>query len=195
MRSSLVLALLALAACASDPDTPSDDVAVPPIAPAPSGPERAVAHIDSVGGSGLSGTVRFTSLGDAVEVRYDIDGFTSDGPHGFHVHQTGDCGADSTGAPASAAGGHFNPLSSEHGAPTAARTDRHAGDLSNIVVENGRALGTVVDSVLTFSGPTALLGKAVVVHQGEDDLTTQPSGDAGDRIGCGVIRLDEPAAE
>lgn len=195
MRLAFALALLTLAACASDPDpeTPSDAVTAP-VTPAPSGPERAVARVDSVGGSGLSGTVRFTSLGGAVEVRYDLSGFASDGSHGFHVHQNGDCGPDSTGTPAGAAGDHFNPLSSEHGAPTARPTARHAGDLGNVVAEAGRAMGTLVDSVLTFDGPTSILGKAVVVHAGEDDLASQPSGDAGARVGCGVIRSDDEAA-
>ncbi|PAP74775.1 hypothetical protein B1759_17685, partial [Rubrivirga sp. SAORIC476] len=87
--------------------------------------------------------------------------------------------------PAGAAGGHFNPLSSEHGAPSAAPAQRHAGDLGNILAEaTGQALGVRIDSVLSFEGPTAILGKAVLVHGGADDLTSQPSGDAGPRVGC-----------
>ena len=190
MRAPLALLLFALplAACADAPDPaePADPaVAVP--SPAPSGPERAVAEIAEVDGSGLSGTVRFTALDDALEVRYQLEGFAADGPHGFHVHQTGDCGADSTGTPAGAAGGHLNPLTSPHGAPSAAPADRHAGDLGNVVVEGGRAMGALVDSVLTLDGPTSVVGKAVIVHAGEDDLASQPSGDAGARIGCGVV--------
>ena len=188
---SLLLALATLAACADDPAPATTDPAPP--SPAASGPDRAVAQIAEVDGSGLSGTVRFTALDDAVEVRYQLSGFASDGPHGFHVHQTGDCGPDSTGTPAGAAGGHLNPLTSPHGAPSAAPADRHAGDLGNIAVEGGTAMGTAVDSVLAFDGPTSILGKAVVVHAGEDDLASQPSGDAGDRIGCGVIALADAA--
>lgn len=184
MRALLVLPLLFLAACVSDPE-PTPDVA-PPVAPPPSRAERAVAQIAEVDGSGVSGVVRFTALDDAVEIRYDLSGLGA-GPHGFHVHQTGDCSADSTGTPAGAAGGHFNPLASPHGAPTAAPSRRHAGDLGNITAEAGRAVGVVVDSVLAFSGPTSVIGKAVVVHGGEDDLESQPSGAAGPRVGCGVI--------
>ncbi|WP_412062549.1 superoxide dismutase family protein [Rubrivirga sp. IMCC45206] len=181
---SALTAVLVLAACA-DSEAPAPPPATP--APAPSGPERAVADLAEVAGSGVSGTVRFTALDDAVEIRYDLAGLAA-GEHGFHVHRTGDCGADSTGTPAGAAGGHFNPLTSEHGAPSAARTDRHAGDLGNIEAgPEGRAVGVRVDSVLAFSGPTSLVGKAVIVHAGRDDLESQPSGAAGDRVACGVI--------
>ena len=150
--------------------------------------------MSEVDGSGVSGVVRFTALDDAVEVRYDLSGL-SDGPHGFHVHQTGDCSADSTGTPAGAAGGHFNPLASPHGAPSNAPARRHAGDLGNIDAEGGRAVGVVVDSVLAFSGPTSVLGKAILVHGGEDDLESQPAGDAGARVGCGVIEAAGDAAD
>ena len=189
MRPPLALLVLALAvgcADAPDPDAPPDGSAVVAPQPPPSGPERAVARIAEVDGSGVSGAVRFTALDGAVEVRYVLEGL-ADGPHGFHVHQTGDCSADSTGTPAGAAGGHFNPLASPHGAPSAAPADRHAGDLGNVTAEGGRAAGTLVDSVLAFSGPTSVIGKAVIVHGGEDDLASQPSGDAGARVGCGVV--------
>ncbi|WP_412070548.1 superoxide dismutase family protein [Rubrivirga sp. IMCC43871] len=182
--SAVFVAGLLLAACA-DSDAPAPAPVAP--APAPSGPERAEATVSEVAGSGVSGTVRFTALDSAVEVRYDLEGLAP-GEHGFHVHQTGDCGADSTGTPAGAAGGHFNPLTSPHGAPSAVRTDRHAGDLGNIEAgPEGRAVGTRIDSLLAFSGPTSMVGKAVIVHAGRDDLESQPSGAAGDRVACGVI--------
>ena len=188
MRPLLFALALLVAACADAPTpepAPADDPAT--AAPTPSGPSRAVAQIAEVDGSGVTGSVEFVDLGDAVEVRYNLSGLTP-GEHGFHLHQTGACGPDSTGTPAGAAGGHFNPLSSEHGAPSAAPAQRHAGDLGNILAEaTGQALGVRIDSVLSFEGPTAILGKAVLVHGGEDDLTSQPSGDAGPRVGCGVV--------
>lgn len=187
MRYAL-LSLLVLTACA---DAPEPDVVVDPQEPAvssaPSRPDRAVAEISEVDGSGVSGSVEFVDLGDAVEIRYNLSGLSA-GEHGFHVHQTGDCGADSTGTPAGAAGGHFNPLSSPHGAPANTPATRHAGDLGNIEVgADGNAIGTRVDSVLAFSGPTSIEGKGFIVHGGMDDLMSQPSGDAGARLGCGVI--------
>ena len=183
----LALALLAASACAGD-DAPAPAPASETAAPAPSRPERAVADVSGVDGSGVEGTVEFTALDGAVEVRYNLSGLSA-GEHGLHVHQTGDCGPDSTGTPAGAAGGHLNPFSSPHGAPDSSRTRRHAGDLGNVTAEAGRAVGVRVDSVLTFQGPTSVLGKAVVVHAGRDDYETQPGGDAGDRVGCGVVRL------
>ncbi|MEM0962299.1 MAG: superoxide dismutase family protein [Bacteroidota bacterium] len=195
MRALLLALPLLLAACqteADGPAAPADSTADP----APSGPERATAQIDAVGDSGVSGTVEVTALEDAVEIRYSLDGFTSETPNGFHIHENGSCEADSSGTPAGAAGGHFNPMSSEHGAPSNEATKRHAGDLGNIVPDaSGRAVGTVVDSVLAFSGPTSLIGKAVLIHGGEDDLTSQPSGDAGPRIGCGILQLASAASD
>ena len=187
MRYAL-LPLLVLAACADAPEPAAETDEPAAVAPAPSRPDRAVAQIGEVDGSGVSGSVEFVDLGGAVEVRYNLSGLSA-GEHGFHVHQYGDCGADSTGTPAGAAGGHFNPLSSPHGAPSDARTARHAGDLGNVEVDaGGNAIGTRVDSVLAFSGPTSVVGKALVVHGGRDDLESQPSGDAGARVGCGVVR-------
>lgn len=198
MRPLLIALALLVAACADAPapePAPADDPALgTATAPTPSGPSRAVAQIAEVDGSGVSGSVEFVDLGDAVEVRYNLSGLTP-GAHGFHLHQTGACGPDSTGTPAGAAGGHFNPLSSEHGDPAFPATQRHAGDLGNILAEaTGQALGVRIDSVLSFEGPTAILGKAVLVHGGEDDLTSQPSGDAGPRVGCGVIAEAGPDA-
>lgn len=185
----LSLSLLLLAACADAPE-PADSAVAPGdtlAAPTPSGPDRAVARIGEVDGSGVRGAVEFVDLGGAVEVRYNLTGLSA-GLHGFHVHQTGDCGPDSTGTPAGAAGGHFNPAASDHAGPDNPSSRRHAGDLGNIEVDaSGRAIGVRVDSVLSFSGPTSILGKAMLVHGGEDDLSSQPSGDAGPRVGCGVI--------
>ena len=181
---------LAAAGCASDPEVAPADapVAVPVDEPTEPGADVAVSPI---GDGEVTGTVTFTALDDALEIRYDLAGLAA-GPHGFHVHDVGDCGPDSTGTPGGAAGGHFNPLESPHGAPSAAPVDRHAGDLGNIEAgPDGRASGVVVDSVLSLSGPTSVLGRSLMLHSGRDDLSSQPSGDAGGRVGCGVIR---PAA-
>lgn len=192
MRFALALSVLTLAACASEPetDTPATDAFE-----ADAGPESvadgegvASAVIEGLDGSGVSGTVMVRDIGDAVQVRVRVEGLTP-GEHGFHVHEGGSCGPDSTGAPGGAAGGHFNPLASPHGAPSAAPSDRHAGDLGNITANaEGVAAGTVVDSVLALTGPTSVIGHAVVVHAGRDDLASQPSGDARSGVGCGVVR-------
>lgn len=191
MHRSVLLALagaITLSACADDapdaaPNLPADPVTTPTATA-----NAALAEVAPLGESGVTGQVEFIETDGAVEVRYNLSGLPGAGPFGFHVHENGDCGADSTGTPGSAAGGHFNPLASPHGAPDSSRTARHAGDLGNITPgADGRAVGVVVDSLLSFDGPTSMLGKAVIVHGGRDDMQSQPSGDAGARIGCGVI--------
>ena len=187
---------LVLAACQTTPqadDVPEpvagDTVAAAPAAtPSAARADSSAAELAALGESGVTGRVAFRRLGEATEVRYVVDGLTP-GDHGFHLHENADCGADSTGGAGTAAGGHFNPLASPHGAPAAALTGRHAGDFGNILANaDGHAEGILIDSVLTFDGPTALAGHAVIIHAGRDDLESQPSGDAGDRVACGVTR-------
>lgn len=146
--------------------------------------QTATAELSPTEGNNVSGTVTFTSLNGAVRVEADIE-HLAPGSHGFHIHETGDCSAPD----ASSAGGHFNPEGAPHGAPT--DSVRHVGDLGNI--ESGAdstATYSRVDSVLTLSGANSIIDRAVVVHEGEDDLTSQPSGDAGARVACGVIESD-----
>lgn len=191
MRAAGLLALaLTLVACADEaPETPSASTFEADAGPEAAPPTANVAHavLEELDGSGVSGTATFREADGATAIRIALSGLTP-GEHGFHVHEGTSCGPDSTGTPGGAAGGHFNPLVSEHGPPTAAPTNRHAGDLGNVLANaEGIAAGTVVDSVLTLSGPTSAIGHAVVVHAGADDLASQPSGDAGARVACGVV--------
>jgi superoxide dismutase, Cu-Zn family len=131
---------------------------------------------------GVGGTVRFTEEpGGGVRVVADVTGAKA-GKHGFHIHETGDCSAPDY----KSAGGHFNPTGAVHAcAPT---DPRHAGDFGNIEVgPNGTGHMEMVAPNLTFEGANSLVGKAVILHGGEDDCKTQPSGNSGDRIACGVI--------
>jgi Cu-Zn family superoxide dismutase len=131
-------------------------------------------------GNTAKGEVRFYKVDDGVRVVARLEGLTP-GRHGFHLHEKGDCSAPD----ASSAGGHFNPSGTPHGAPTADRTARHAGDLGNVEVgSDGQARYDRVDTVLDYG---QLAGLAVLVHAGEDDYTSQPAGNAGARVGCGVI--------
>ncbi|MFO7550430.1 MAG: superoxide dismutase family protein, partial [Haliea sp.] len=107
------------------------------------------------------------------------------GRHGIHIHETGDCSADD----ASSAGGHFDPYDAPHGSPE--RAEHHVGDMGNMEADDeGRVATELTFKHLGFSGPASILQKAVVIHSGKDDLESQPAGDAGNRIGCGVIRMD-----
>ncbi|MEO0556948.1 MAG: superoxide dismutase family protein [Bacteroidota bacterium] len=201
MRVSLLFSLvlaIGLAACQSEaPELTAEDPSSDPPAVEEVADEYAVAEITGLNDSGVSGTVTFLALGsDGVQIRYDLAGLEGEA-HGFHLHENGSCAPGDDGTPGGAAGGHFNPMESPHGAPSASPANRHAGDLGNVRVSaeaSGIARGSLADSVLTFGGPTDVVGKAVIVHAGADDLTSQPSGDAGARVGCGVIVLAEQPA-
>jgi Cu-Zn family superoxide dismutase len=144
---------------------------------------RAVAMLYPADSSNVHGLVTFTQVPEGVEVVAVVQGLTP-GEHGFHIHQYGDCSA----LDASSAGGHFNPENKPHGAPT--DTLRHVGDLGNLMAdEQGLAHLEWTDTMLTFSGPHSIIGRAVVVHANADDLKTQPTGNAGARVACGVIGL------
>jgi Cu-Zn family superoxide dismutase len=151
-------------------------------------PISATAPLQARSGSSVSGTVRFEEIMadgvPAVRVTVAASGVPA-GVHGFHVHETGDCSAPD----ASSAGGHFNPAGSPHGAPNA--DPRHAGDFGNVEASaDGRVDVTYVMRDVTLgSGSSSIAGKAIILHADPDDLRTQPTGNAGGRIACGVITL------
>jgi Cu-Zn family superoxide dismutase len=147
---------------------------------------KAVAVLSSTKGNNVSGTVTFTKVAGGVKVVAEVSGLTPGG-HGFHIHEFGDCSAPD----AMSAGGHFNPHHTEHGGPDAKA--RHAGDFGNIVAdESGKARYERVDPVIALDGPHAIIGYAVIVHEKADDLKSQPTGDAGGRVACGVIGVAKP---
>ena len=198
MKPALLALALVVAGCASDPEpaAPAEPGFTPDAGPeaAASGVEVASAVLAELDGSGVSGTATFREVEGALRVRVRVEGL-SPGDHGFHVHEGTSCAPDSAGTPGGAAGGHLNPLASPHGPPSASKLNRHAGDLGNVTAgPDGVAAGVVVDSLLALSGPTSVLGHAVIVHAGRDDLESQPGGDAGARAACGVVREGEPPA-
>jgi superoxide dismutase, Cu-Zn family len=147
---------------------------------------KAKAFINPTAGNQTSGVVTFTTEGDKIRVVADIVGLKPGSSHGFHVHDFGDCSAPD----ASSAGGHFNPTGHQHAGPPMAR---HAGDLGNLVADaEGKAhVELVVDNVRIGCGPAMLLGRGVIVHADQDDLKTQPTGNSGPRIACGVIGVSK----
>jgi Cu-Zn family superoxide dismutase len=148
---------------------------------APSSVTNAIAVLQSTKGSEVKGTVRFTKTGEGIKVEGEVTGLTP-GKHGFHVHQFG----DTTAPDGTSAGGHFNPTGEPHGAPD--QEKRHAGDFGNIEAnESGTAKISFVDKQISFDGPTSILGRGLVVHAKADDLKSQPTGDAGDRVAVAVI--------
>ncbi len=145
--------------------------------------EKAVAVLQSTKGSDVSGVVHFTRTSAGVRVSAEVTGLAP-GKHGFHIHELGDCSApDGTSA-----GGHYNPDGNPHAGPDKAK--RHMGDMGNLEADSsGAARYERTDSYMKLGGGKSIVGRAVIVHAGEDDLTSQPTGNAGGRQACGVIGI------
>jgi Cu-Zn family superoxide dismutase len=137
------------------------------------------AAVQPLGDATVRGMVEFQTAaggGSPLTVHVMLMGLDA-GPHGMHVHEGTDCAAP---------GDHLNPLNAPHGAQNAGAAARHLGDLGNITAD---ASGMVEEMLrdTQLAGDSSFIGKVIVVHRGQDDLTTQPGGDSGDPIACGVI--------
>lgn len=168
----VLLAGLSLAACTRSDmartDAAGDDVGI----------RTAVAEIHPLDGSTVNGTVTFTETDDAVEITGTVTGLQP-GSHGFHIH---------SGLRCTEPGDHYNPDNEEHGAP--GDDDRHLGDLGNLETgPDSSATFEQTNSMIELVGEDTIVGHALIIHQGEDDYTTQPSGDSGPKVGCGIIEL------
>lgn len=143
----------------------------------------ALAIIEPKSGSSVTGKVIFTQL-PSGETRVEawIQN-AAPGNHGFHLHEKGDCSA----VDATSAGGHFNAAGNPHAGP--ADEKHHNGDFGNIEIgADGKGQMNIKTNMLTvLPGPNSVVGKAVIFHDKEDDLKTQPTGNAGARFGCGVV--------
>ena len=144
---------------------------------------EAVADLSPTAGNTAKGTVTFTQKDGTVLVVAKVSGLAP-GNHGFHVHEKGDCSA----ADAMSAGGHFNPMGKPHAHPSAA--DRHTGDMPMLVADASGNATLTAELTLMRVGASAndVVGKSVIVHKDADDFTTQPTGNSGARVACGVIR-------
>ena len=160
-------ATVLLAACQTTPDAP-----------------RATAQLQPTKGNKTFGEATFEQVGDKVRVVVFVQGLKPEQEHGMHIHEVGDC---SSGDGMSTKG-HFNPFGKPHGHPGSA--ERHAGDLPSLKADKaGRAKVDIELEVITVSpGPASIIGRGLIVHADPDDYKTQPTGNAGARIACGVIR-------
>ena len=167
-RTLLTAVAVALAGCQSIP------------ADAP----RAAASLQPTKGNKAAGTANFYQIGNKVRVIASVSGLVPGREHGFHIHEAGDC---SSGDGMSAKG-HFNPFGKPHGNPAGA--ERHAGDMPALKAEmNGQAtLEADLDQMTVTPGPGSVVGRGLIVHADPDDYKTQPTGNAGARIACGVIK-------
>jgi Cu-Zn family superoxide dismutase len=143
----------------------------------------AIAVISPTSTSNVHGIVKFSPTAKGVRVVADISGLAP-GVHGFHIHEWGDISSQ-TGE---SAGPHFNPDKTVHGGPNTAK--HHEGDLGNIEADaNGNAHLDAVHPSIQLFGEKSIIGRSVVVHEDEDDLNSQPAGNAGGRLGVGVIGI------
>jgi len=146
--------------------------------------EAATAQLEPTQGHNASGSLKLVPERNAVRISGSIKGLQPNAEHGFHVHEKGDCSAPD----ASSAGAHFNPAAKPHGHPQNA--EHHAGDMLNAKADADGVAKidvSVTGVTLRSGGAKDVLGKSIVVHQKADDYKSQPSGNSGDRIACGVI--------
>ena len=144
---------------------------------------KAICVLTPTEGNNVKGTVTFTQTDAGILIVADVEGL-SEGKHGFHIHEFGDI----TKSDGTSTGGHFNPEDKEHAGPEDAV--RHAGDFGNIIAdENGNAHYERVDSLISFKGVNNIIGRSIIIHEDEDDLVSQPTGDAGGRVAHGVIGI------
>lgn len=131
----------------------------------------------------VSGEVTFNETDKGIRVVAEITGLKPRSVHGFHIHEKGKC----EGPDFKSAGGHFNPHSDPHSGPGAGK--KHAGDFGNVVADDqGKARKELLLSKHELKDLSMVMDKAVILHANPDDLVSQPSGNAGDRMACGLIK-------
>jgi Cu-Zn family superoxide dismutase len=146
---------------------------------------RAVATLNPTEGNDVHGTVHFEQTANGVRVTAEVTGLPPNTSHGFHIHEKGDCSAPD----ATSAGGHYAPKGNPHGLPP--NPKRHAGDMGNITADaQGKATMDATFDNFSLTGDSPVMGRAVIVHQNKDQ-GTQPTGDAGARVACGVIEPEK----
>lgn len=147
-------------------------------------PLQATAALQPTKGSKAFGEATFEEAGERVHLLVNAQGLKPNQEHGFHIHEAGDC---SSGDGMSAKG-HFNPAGKPHGNP--ASSEHHAGDLPALKAdEHGHAkLDAMVEGITLAPGPNSIVGRGLIIHADPDDYKTQPTGNSGARIACGVIR-------
>jgi superoxide dismutase, Cu-Zn family len=149
-----------------------------------SAPSAAGAKIEAKSGSAVAGEANFSASAGKVTMTVKVTGLTP-GTHAIHLHEKGDC----SDPEAKSAGPHWNPSNEAHGKWGQAAF--HHGDIGNLEANpQGEATLSFTTDLWTIGGPAAsdILGRAVVVHDKADDFQTQPTGNAGGRIGCGVVQ-------
>lgn len=135
----------------------------------------------------IKGMVYFTDVPNGCQVCITINGLPSYkpatgnalpvGPHGFHIHEFGNCNIGDTDDPFKAAGGHWNPTNQPHG--------NHAGDFPVLFSNNGYSFMCFFTNKFKVKD---IIGRSIIIHESPDDYRSQPAGNAGRRLACGVIQ-------
>ncbi len=195
LTGSMLAVIAAISGCSrkeavpAAQDTPTTTASTPPAATPPPADASAAGtphHVELRPGQGgeVTGGLDLASSDGAVTITGVVSGLQPGSRHGFHIHETGDCSSPDF----KSAGAHFNPTSQPHGDPV--MPPHHLGDIPNLEVDDmGKAHvdARIEGATLGDQGPNDLVGRALVVHAEADDYKTQPSGNSGDRIACGVI--------
>lgn len=142
------------------------------------------AVLSPTAGNRASGTLYFTQQGDRLLVSGEIRGLQPNSEHGFHIHEKGDCSSPD----AMSAGGHYNPDKHAHG--RYGQSEHHAGDLPSLRADAAGVASVNFESsdFRVGAGEHNVIGRSVVVHRDPDDFTSQPAGNSGPRLACGVIQ-------
>jgi len=196
----VALAAFGLTACNKQPDTVTDAAAAPAEATAPAATPAdapppmmeaaaaatAVADLAPTQGNETKGSVSFKVVDGRVHVTGQVSGLKPGSEHGFHIHEKGDCSAPD----GASAGGHFNPGTQDHG--SVASDPHHGGDMPNIKA-NAEGIATIDAPVSTNvnigkGDGFDIVGRGLIVHADADDYKTQPTGNAGARLACAVIK-------
>ncbi|MDO4708992.1 MAG: superoxide dismutase family protein [Pseudomonadota bacterium] len=187
LKNTLPLACgLLLVACNQDAVVSAETAAPLEVPAVTAVPVEASISLEAKSGSQVAGELRLVREGEGVRLTGQIRGLSANGEHAFHIHESGDCSAED----GSSAGGHFNPTAQAHG--RSAHGEHHLGDQDNLQAnaEGVAEVNAFFPGVSLGDGAASdAAGKAVIVHAGVDDYTSQPTGNAGGRIACGVIKL------
>jgi len=142
----------------------------------------AVATLTPTQGNTVRGMVLFHEMGGHLMVHAHLSGLAPNTEHGFHLHDKGDCAS----ADGTSAGGHFNPDGKPHGPQGA---PHHSGDMPSLKADANGMVDQkfMLDGPTVSAGPASIVARSVIVHASPDDYTTQPTGNSGARLACGVI--------
>lgn len=171
MKTFPIVLTLFLSACASHHHDPVNP------------PKKVVSDMHSDKYPGVKGTVTIEDLPKEYKITTDLSGLKPQSRLGFHVHQNGAC----EGPDYKSAGDHFNPHHLPHGSPAGHK--KHSGDFGNLMTNaQGESKQEFIVPKEDGEGIDKLVNKSVLIHAKADDLKTQPAGNSGDRVACGIIK-------